>query len=149
MATDTDDQTARNTLRGMSAITVSVSYRVETESEPPGIRKEQIKNNVELRLREVGIRVVPSEEAVRLKHASAELQVSITCMNHQYVYACHLVTQVVQAMTVVRNDQFTTSPTWSVERYVLLGIERVREIQEHTRDMVDQFLNAYLAMNRR
>lgn len=144
-----DDQTARDTLRGISAITVSVTYWGRTESEPPGISKEQIKNNVELRLREAGIRVVGSEEAVKLKLVSAELVVSLNCMDHQSVHACYIENQVVQAVRINRNDQFAVTPTWSVKRFVLLGTERIRAIHDYEIDMVDQFLNAYFTVNPR
>lgn len=144
-----DDQTARDTLRGISAITVSVTYWGRTDSEPPGLSKDQVKNNVELRLREAGIRVVDPKEAVRLKHVSAELLVLINCMDYQSIYACYLETQLVQAVHVEKNDQFTVTPTWSVKRFALLGTDRIRVIHEYARDMVDQFLNAYLAVNPR
>lgn len=143
-----DDQTARDTLRGISAITVSVNYW-GTKSEPPGLSKEQVKNNVELRLRDAGIRVVDSDEAVRLKHVSAELLVSIDCIDYQSIYACHLDTQAVQGVRVEKNDQFTVTPTWSVKRFILLGTQRMRAIHDETRDMVDQFLNAYFTVNPR
>jgi hypothetical protein len=144
-----DDQTARDTLRGISAITVFVTYGGRTDSEPSGLSKDQVKNNVELRLREAGIRVVDPKEAVRLKHVSAELLVSINCMDYQSIYACYLETQLVQAVHVEKNDQFTATPTWSVKRFVLLGTERIRAIHDYTKDMVDQFLNAYVAVNPR
>ena len=144
-----DDQVARDTLRGISAITVSVTYWGRTDSEPQGISKEQVRNNVELRLREAGIRVVGPEESVRLKHVSAELDVSINCIDHQSVYACYVETQLAQAVHVERNNQFTVTPTWSVRRFALLGTERIRGIHDYVRDMVDQFLNAYLAVNTR
>ena len=54
-----------------------------------------------------------------------------------------------QAVKVERNDQFTVTPTWSVKRFALLGTERIRTMHDYTRDMVDQFLNAYLAVNPR
>lgn len=144
-----DDQTARDTLRGISTITVSVTYWGRTDSEPPGLSKDQVKNNVELRLREAGIRVVDPKEAVRLKHVSAELLVLINCMDYQSIYACYLETQLVQAVHVEKNDQFTVTPTWSAKRFALFGNGRIRVIHEYARDMVDQFLNAYLAVNPR
>ncbi|NOS78197.1 MAG: hypothetical protein HOP35_09640 [Nitrospira sp.] len=144
-----DDQTARETLRGISATTISVTYWGRTESEPPGLSIDQVKNNVELRLREAGIRVVDPKEAVRLKHVSAELLVLINCMDYQSIYPCYIETQLVQAVHVEKNDQFTVAPTWSVKRFALLGADRIRAIHDYTKDMVDQFLNAYLAMNPR
>ena len=135
--------------RGISAITVSITYWGRTDSEPPGLSKDQAQNNVELRLREAGIRVVDPKEAVRLKHVSAELLVLINCIDHQSIYARYLETQLVQAVHVEKNDQFTVTPTWSVKRFALLGTDRIRVIHEYVRDMIDQFLNAYLAVNPR
>lgn len=118
-----DDQNARETLKGISAITVFVTYW-GTESQPPGFSKDQVKNNVELRLREAGIRVVDSVEAVRLKHISAELVVSINCMDHQSIYACYLETQLVWTSQVL-----TDTVGWSLQQgedqWVIDGTRRM------------------------
>ena len=93
--------------------------------------------------------MVGPEEALKLKNVSAKIAVSLNCMDHQSVHACYIETQLVQAVHVEKNDQFTVTPTWSVKRFVILGAERIRTIHDYTSDMIDQFLNAYLATNPR
>jgi hypothetical protein len=62
-------------------------------------------------------------------------------------WPCSIQTELEQAVTLERNTMFTIAPTWSVSEVGSVGSVKVRSIRESVKDQVDQFINAYLAVN--
>jgi hypothetical protein len=113
--------------------------------------KSTVTTDVELRLRQAGITVLPGGTVLPGESPSPWLYVRVGFVASGTVYAYAVEVELHQPVTLVRDREITAygATTWRVGPLVGLagrdGIaERVRRV---LRDMVDEFVNAYLAAN--
>src|SRR5262245_31936254 len=141
VASDLDDQN----LKGIRAVKVLIG-EIGPEAQKLGLAKSTLTTDVELRLRQVGITVLPSGES-----GSPVLYVRVLVVMSSGVYAYSLDVQLYDYVTLVRNptDKQTIAATWNALPGVgMTGSAQASEaIRQNLRDMVDQFVNAYLAAN--
>jgi len=151
----TDAAENRIPFHGLKAVAVFVED-IDQETVQDGLSKEQIKTDVELRLREAGIKVVPVEKSLSFSTPSY-LYIIVNTVKFssglEYVYGTSVqLKQVVvidRGKAVIPPKAYLWATTW--ERSDGVGITFVEDlvgnVREHINDKVDVFINDYLAEN--
>ncbi len=138
-----DTQDARATLRGLDEFAVVVDLNLELEE--TGLNKNQLQTDVELRLRRDGIRVTSSGMAFLAINVNG-----FAGPDQTGLYVFSVTAQVIQPVSLVRDSDITIfAGTWSLSLTGLAGSARVEGgVRNYVADLVDSFINAYLAENR-
>ena len=130
-------------LYGLGNVPVVVED-LDTDATNIGLTKQNLQTDVELRLRQSGVKVGPNRDFVYL-------YLSVIVMKGPGdVYAIGLDLELNQPVTLVRDPKIDPglAPTWSLSRLSLVNRTQVRGYaHQSVRDLVDQFLNAYLEQN--
>jgi putative peptidoglycan binding protein len=145
----TDSKYARATLRGLSGVAVIVES-MDPEAERDGLMKSQVQTEVELRLRQAGIRVLSREDRLTTPgkpflyiniHASKRSDINL--------YAYYVTVELNQSAWLDRDPAIDVpaATTWSISGGGSVGGQRLRSVREDVLDYVDRFINAYLAEN--
>jgi hypothetical protein len=144
-----DSELQRPTLRGLQGVEVAVE-RMAPEAERDGLTRSQVQTDVELRLRQAGIRVLSDEER-RTTPGRPYLYIRVSTSKRSVggLHAYSTDVELKQDAWLVR-DQDTKAygaTTWQVAGVGSVGGPRIREVREDVLDYVDEFINAYLAVN--
>ena len=125
-----------NTLKGLKATRVLVES-LSSDGRRTGLTVEQIKTDVELQLRKVGIRI--DESAFQSLYVDA----SILQPESIDIFVYSLFVTLFQPVTLRRDSSIsTTGATWGQREMGVVGKDRARNgIRESIRDLVDKFLN--------
>lgn len=146
-----DDQYSRETLRGLLGIGVAVED-LSPDAKKHGLTEERIKTDVELRLRTAGIKVLTDEERLKTP-GSPYLYVNVGTMNvgtrgNHGLYSIALMVDLVQEVSLERNPSIKTlASTWRSGGVGAVGELNLSQIRGAVKDKVDEFINAYLAVN--
>lgn len=142
---------------GLKAVGVFVE-NIDQEAVNDGLNKEQIKTDVELRLREAGIKVVPVENSLSLP-TSPYLYVVVNTVKFssglEYVYGASVqlkqVAVIDRGKAVIPQKARLWATTW--EKSDGVGITSVEDlvgnVHQHINDKVDAFIKDYLAENQK
>jgi len=144
-----DSEIARSSLRGLQGVEVLVEY-IDQEVERDGSVWGQVQTDVELRLRKAGIRVRTKEESGATSgYPSLYISINAHRFSDRPVYAYNLTVELHQAVWLARDPSIKAygATTWSVGGIESVGQGKVRQVREHVIDFIDQFINAYLAVN--
>ena len=143
-----DDEAARETLKGLPGMVVWV-WDVAPETEHGGVTKQQLQTEVEQQLRRAGITVSSSEDAATPSDM-ALLTVSVTTLRHtENLYAYTVDLTVYQTAALLRDPTPRSFATWSVGSISLVESSDLRAIFTSVSQKVDQFIQAYRAVNPR
>ena len=150
-------QQNRLALRGLKGVSVLVEGLV-AEVERAGLTQRQIQTDVELRLRLAGIRVLTRAETID-GPGGPSLYVNVHALirgnppSWVYAVAVELLELVVLERTAPENLSFAPenlllAATWHAPRGLGFGpLADTQMIRQSVTDMVDQFINDYLAAN--
>ena len=128
-------------LQGLQAIGVVVED-ITSEGRRTGLTSQQIKTEVELELRKVGIRV--DESVDEFLYVVTNI-IEAEEIDH-FVYSLEL--SVEQPVTLERDSSFLVAITWTQGYVGIISQDRARNtIRESIRYLVGIFLNDYLAVN--
>jgi hypothetical protein len=143
-----DTQQDRDSLRGLQGIHVIVET-IKPDAERDGLKKHQVQTDVELRLRQSGIRVLSQEETFATP-GSPLLYISVnTSKSNIPLYAYSVSVELHQDVWMVRdlNMKPVMGGTWSSGGTGSVGQDNIAEVRENVLDNIDRFINAYLAVN--
>jgi Putative peptidoglycan binding domain len=137
------------TLRGLSGVRVLVEP-LDPKMERAGLTKEQIQTDVEFRLRQAGVRVLPEEERQGVRGTPA-LFVKVDGLlsyNSQGLAAYMLSVEAYQDARLAANGASALVMTWRVSSISLVGSANLPTgIRNAVRALVDQFIDAYRRVN--
>ncbi len=141
------DSSAKETLRGLKGIAVLIGS-ISPEMARDGMEEDQLRTDIELRLRRAGItvlKVVPKPTTPN----GAYLYVSIDSFRSATgVYAFSVRVELLQEVSLTRNPSIkSVVATWKVGSTGLMSVTQVRRIRETMGDLVDRFANDYLTVN--
>ena len=147
LASDSNGHVGWETLREIENVAVWVA--VSQDFEHNGLNSRQIKNDVEIRLRRVGIKVVESSD---FSPRSAMLAITVggggTDDRSVNMYAVSISVDLIQSIQVLHNGAMAPGKTWSSGgKTGFIGGAKLNRIRDYIGDEVDEFINAYLAMN--
>lgn len=149
LASDPSGQVGWETLRKIENVVVWVS--VSQDFEHNGLNSRQIKNDVEIRLRRAGIKVLESSD---FSPHTAMLSINVagtdTDDRSVNIYAVSISVDLIQNIQVLHNGAMAPGKTWSSGgKTGFVGVAKLNRIRDFVGDEVDEFINAYLAMNPR
>ena len=144
-----NSETNRATLRGLTGVRVLVED-LPPEAEREGLSKNQLEENVELKLGTVGIRTFTDEEC-RTTPGEPYLYINInlsTLKTERDIYSYSIDIGLIQDVTLQRSPAQTTyAITWSTGGVGLISKKQLSELQESVEDLVAIFLKAFFSVN--
>jgi hypothetical protein len=142
----------RDTLKELQGIGVAVENFNVPEVEKHGLTRQKLQTDVELRLRQHGIRVL-SEKELFTTPGMPYLYVDVAFyihseipLNSEYIISVKLKQRVFLARDLTKS---CTASTWDKGGTLgIVGLDKVETtIRENVKDLVDEFINDYLAAN--
>jgi hypothetical protein len=114
------------------------------EAERLGLSKNQIKTDVEQRLRKAGVRVLTNKEpAPRTPHLYVKISASINKMG---IFAYSINVDLMEIVTLFTGEKaFAT--VWEKGEAGSVGLNYINQIQPRIDSLIDKFINDYLAAN--
>src|SRR6266487_6788482 len=146
-----DNSSSRQTLAGLRGVYVDVELKTD-EAQRSGLTEVKLRTDVELKLRQAGIKVVAFEETGDTLGLPT-LFVGVSAVPLKTLgglYAISVTVDIFQPIALVRNPStVAVGETWQAAGVCgAAGADNVEEIaRKAVRDMTDQFINAYLAVN--
>ncbi len=131
----------RRSLAGRPAVAVVVEA-LAPELASSGVNVDQVKTDVELRLRRSGIRVTDEVGA-------PYLYVVITAVvpSEERLWAFSVNLYFYQLVAIARTKESTFASTWGTGGAFLLGRASLGTLRERVADYADRFVNDYLSVN--
>ena len=116
------------------------------EGERLGLSKNQIKTDVERRLRKAGIRVLTNQEQVETP-GTPHLYVKISAsINKMGIFDYSINVDLIEIVTpFTGGTAFAT--VWETGEAGSVGLNNINQIQPRINSLVDRFINDYLAAN--
>jgi hypothetical protein len=139
-----DTEFSRRTLKGIKAVAVIVEKL--REEAPKGLTEQQLQNDVELRLRNAGIAVIPSNRADQAAAPYLYVRVNSLQLSNspQYIYAIGI--ELNQAVKVARDVRIVAvAATW--DKGGTGCTSSPQRIRDGVVDYLDKFIAAYLSVN--
>ena len=140
----------REILAGLNGVYVLVEH-FKPEAEKYGFKKELFKTDVELRLRQYGVKVFSSEELLQAV-GKPKLYINVNpLINEKYRdTVANVSVEFREEVFLLRNPTITiitNAITWRRTMLSTGGLNRLNEVRDCVRDLVDIFINDYLAAN--
>jgi hypothetical protein len=143
-----DTEHTRATLRGIEGVHVIVE-RLQPESERYGLNSQQLQTDVELQLRQAGIRVLTKEELFAIPSAPW-LYINVNVQPRSEGLAAYSIGVVLNQRASLKSDGSLASvATWSSGEVGSVGSAHLSTIRDVVKDQVNQFVNAYLSVHPR
>ena len=144
-----DNEDTRATLRGVEGVLVFVED-LGDDVEHAGLTRQQIRTDVELRLRKAGIRILTEAERVGMPGAPW-LSVNVIVYLHPdtRLAAFRIDVSLQQLAFLATDGSRALVSTWSVGETGIVGRRRLFDLRNDVKDQVDAFVNAYLRVHPR
>jgi hypothetical protein len=142
------DEGVNKTLMGLIGVHVTVEM-MRPDAERDGLLRSTLQTDVELRLRQAGIKVLSREErSIDIGFPILYLNVN-TLKTGDGFYAYAISLRLRQAARLIRNSEIIALvDTWNATGVIaVVGKTKLSDVREDVKDKVDEFLNAYLAAN--
>jgi hypothetical protein len=134
----------RPSLAGLQGIHVVIEY-LQPEIRRDGLTEQQLQTDTELKLRMAGIKILSREES---GHGVPHLVVNANILKTKFkpLYIFNVSVGFYQRVFLVRKpDVRVPACTWDSR---MVGCtNELEDIRARVRDLVDQFINAYLSVN--
>lgn len=146
-----DSELERATLKGLPGVFVLVE-QMDPDAERDGLAQSTLTKDVEQRLRETGIRVLTRPELLATP-GKPYLYLRVYAVRATGetagVYAYSISLELKQEVRLTRASPVRSlAATWrATEEVGTVQAARLSSVRDKVRDMVDQFINAYLAAN--
>jgi hypothetical protein len=148
-----DSSTTRETLKGLHGMYVIVEEmqpNIQRYAVKPGLTKEQLQRDIELRLKEVGINVLSRDEWINTP-GKPVLYISVnTHEAERYWYAYDIKIELQQVVIMEANPKVNTlAATWSLNMTGITNIGSLNIIKGDMEVLLGKFQQAYWAVNRK
>jgi hypothetical protein len=144
----TDKQKALIGLKGLKVV-----VEAPPEAERLRLTKNQIKTDVELRLRKAGIRVLTEEQWLKTPGApylyvkvTAVIRPNIPIYAYNIIYPYNIIVALCEQVMLFRGIS-VEGTIWISTITRLVEKNKIRLIRESVGDLVDKFINDYMAAN--
>jgi hypothetical protein len=131
-------------LKGLEAVRLEVE-RIKPEIERDGLFRDELRSDMELKLRMAGIRIVPEEETQKNPGVPL-LQLNVDAMKCSFGYVYNIGLYLVEQATLVRKPM--KAPGMFLRIPEQLGIaSRLSEIRDAVGDVLDEFVRIWKSSN--
>jgi hypothetical protein len=136
----------RRSLEGINEVHVIVE-KIKVDAEKGSGFTDQIQTDVELKLRNSGIKVLSLEDSASSTR-KATLHITVSIAKATEVYGYSVFVELIQAVNL-KNKTADSLPatTWEREVTGLLPTTKLDELRRNVADLTDQFINDCLAAN--
>jgi hypothetical protein len=133
----------RDTLRGHTNVSVLVE-RLNPDIESAGLHADDIRTDVELKLRLPKIPVIPADPIASLPY----LYVNVSVMRSRTtpLYAYNVSVQFKQ-LAKLENGTSAAGATWDGGSIGMVGALNIQQIRDSVKEEVDRFINDWLAVH--
>ena len=138
----------RDVLAGLQGVYVGVE-EIGPEVEKYSLTKQVLQTDVELRLRQCGVRVL-SQEEFRQTVGRSILYINITpAINEKFDLAAVTIQVELNELAFLVRGPTTCvrCATWVNGSTMVVGKARINEVRDKVKEFVDMFINDYLAAN--
>ncbi len=136
----------RTSLKGLKSIQVEIN--LDDDMAAAGITQDQIQTDVELRLRRSGIRVTELAGATLTLYFNSLRIIPATAPNSKgNGMAISVYMALRQPVTIVRSGFSCFADTWRINGNFILPNSLLEQLRDRVGDLVDRFINEYLAVN--
>jgi len=134
-------------LRSLTGVAVTVEA-MDPEAERDGLTSTQLQTDVELRLRNAGIQILPDVKNQDASEAP-DLYVKVNAIKSELgSYALTISVSLRQWMVLKDNpDVRIFAPTWTTSAMAIIGEQRLWKVRGYVVDQVDKFIRVYYVMN--
>ena len=144
-----DDEFDRKSLVGLKGVGVVIE-QVSSEAEKDGLSRSTLQTDVELKLRQAGILVLTEDDRLTTPGAPY-LYLNANTLKLQsglYAYDVELFLKQDVFLTRAPKMRITGATTWEASGVTgAVSPNSLGRLREKVRDLVDEFVNAYLAAN--
>ena len=147
-----DNEITRQTLRGMQSLYVAVEEiqpNVVKYGKKIGLTSEQIKKDVEIKLKTAGIKALSKNEWL-ITPGRPMLYLNINFHEYEkYWYAYDIKLEISQIVFLERNLLIKTmANTWSINMTGVANVGTLNSVRNNAGKVVDRLIEAYNAANR-
>lgn len=134
-------------LRGLSGVSVFVD-QINPEAQRDGLARGQLQTDVEVRLRKAGISVLPNADPETPLFPQLYVKVRVVKRREFNLYAFSITVQVNDFVDLRRKPTRSAVVTvWDTDTAGSVGTDKIRTVRDAVGDLVDEFINHYLAQN--
>ena len=140
--------TDRSTLAGLEGVLVLIEP-LKPDAKKHGLTEAALETDVELRLRQYGIKVVSEQERL-LQAGRPYLYVNVNAMIKEDLgtFAVSVEVALYQNVRLERDPTIEiAAATWERSEIVTGGLVNLPRVRDIVKDLVDKFINDYLAAN--
>jgi hypothetical protein len=150
----------RATLRGLRGFVVDVEGFDDPAANLQSASEKQIQTDVELRIRKAGIQLSTEKDwANSLNHPAVVVNLHLVPLEKPFdgLYAFNITVKVMQDVHLIgRTETASESGAWNLSSWAttwdksITGAtskDQLGGLRAHVRDLIDQFINDYLAAN--
>jgi len=138
----------RKTLAGLQGVQVIVED-FSPEAEKYGFNKQQYKTDVELRLRQYGVKVLSEEERLQASGRPC-LYINVNSVIEEKIgiATVNIFIQLMEDVLLERNPSISvTAGIWHKGFTLSVRRQNLDKVRDRVKDKVDEFINDYLAAN--
>lgn len=145
-----DTEITRQTLKELQSLYVAIEEiqpNVVKYGQRVGLTREQIKKDVESKLKTAGIKILTKNEWLAIP-GRPMLYLNINCHEYEkYWYAYDIKLEISQVVFLERNPSIKTmADTWSINMTGVANIGTLNSIRNNAGKVVDRFIEAYNAV---
>jgi hypothetical protein len=148
-----DDETAGQSITGLQGIAVMV-LPINADAERDGLKREQIQTDVELRLRKAGIKSPTDREFAKRDFPYLSVNINPVKGKNSEVYSYDIKVELYKQVIQNPQDEIDSAmqtmsvKIWSSELTGSApGGDLKNNVQKRIDDLIDKFVNVYLAAN--
>ncbi len=144
-----DIEYKRDALKGLEGVYVLIEP-IRSEAQEDGLTDDLLQTDVELQLRKAGIRVLTKEECFETPGAPyLYINVNTVKFKNLELYSFNIKIELTQYIHLERDPTITIpADTWSVGMVGSVVASQIKSfVRENLSNLVDKFLNDYLAVN--
>ncbi len=141
----------RRSLTGLKAVQVMVED-LHPDAERDGLHRTTIQTDVELKLRQAGIKVLTEAESLA-SPGMPYLYINVGTLppeTQRGLYAYSIAVRLQQNARLERDPRIlvASAATWSAPvQFGTVGTTNLQQLRGTVKDLVDQFINAWLSVN--
>lgn len=146
-----DNELSRRTINGLHGFNLMIEDmqpNIERYAEKAGLTKKQLQTDIETKLKSAGIKLLTSDEWLKVP-GKPVLYINVNTHEYEkYWYAYDIKVEARQIVSMEANPSVKTlASTWSINMTGIANIGTLNSIRNNLGSLVDRFVDAYKTAN--